>query len=119
MDKLRSTVTNNLALPESATADRLPDSLSPMFCHGPLCKSFICYIDTLAIGHSVLIQLKAVLRFNHFRSVSCSPSSTSILDDLIRPFRKSSYTRVGASVRVSMRSLPVVCMMSEHRLRNH
>ena len=75
-------MTNNLVLPESNAADRLPESLSPMFCHGPLCKSFICYIDTLPIGHSVLIQLKAVLRFNHFRSVSVHHSSTSILEDL-------------------------------------
>jgi hypothetical protein len=68
-DKFRPTITNNLILQEPSPVDRLQDSSIPIFCHGPLCKTFICYIDTLPIGHSVLIQLKATLRYNNFQSV--------------------------------------------------
>ncbi len=54
---------------ESSPIDRYQDSTTPIYCHGPLCKTFICYIDTLPIGHSVLIQLKTNLRYNYFQSV--------------------------------------------------
>lgn len=67
MDRLRSTVPNNLV---SSRLDPYADSSSASVrCHGPLCKSFICYVDTLPIGHSVLIQLKAILRLKYFQSV--------------------------------------------------
>lgn len=59
-DRLRSTVTNQI---ESSS------NLSSLFCHGSICKTFICQIDTLPIGQSVLIQLKATLKTNLFRSV--------------------------------------------------
>lgn len=67
---MRSTVSNNLVLPSSSRIDRSSDSSVPIRCHGPLCKSYICYIDTLPIGHSVLIQLKATLRYKYFLSVN-------------------------------------------------
>jgi hypothetical protein len=72
INKIRSSVSNNLILPDSSSINRFQESSVPTRCHGPLCKSFICYIGTLPIGHSVLIQLKAVLRFDQFQSVSYS-----------------------------------------------
>lgn len=69
---MRSTVSNNLVLPSSSRLDRSSDSSVPVRCHGPLCKSYICYIDTLPIGHSVLIQLKANLRLRYFQSVNAN-----------------------------------------------
>jgi len=63
-------ISNNVIRPDSSSMDRLQESSVPILCRGPLCKSFICYIDTLPIGHSVLIQLKAILRFNLYQSVS-------------------------------------------------
>ncbi|CAF2991910.1 unnamed protein product [Rotaria sp. Silwood2] len=67
-EKFRPTMTNNFILQEQSSNDRSQGSSLPIYCHGPLCKTFICYIDTLPIGHSVLIQLKATLRYNHFQS---------------------------------------------------
>ena len=72
-----STFSDNLIRSDSSSIQHFQDSSIPTFCHGPLCKSFICYIDTLPIGHSVLIQLKAILRLNQFQSVSYSPLSLS------------------------------------------
>ena len=69
MNKIQSTVSNNLVLPDP-TLNHFQDLSLPLYCHGPLCKSFICYIDTLPIGQSVLIQLKSILHFSHFQSVS-------------------------------------------------
>ncbi|CAF5126406.1 unnamed protein product, partial [Rotaria magnacalcarata] len=69
IDKMRSIVSNNLVIPDASSINHFQESIH---CLGPLCKSFICYIDTLPIGHSVLIQLKAYLRLNHFQSVSFS-----------------------------------------------
>ncbi|CAF1171757.1 unnamed protein product [Adineta ricciae] len=68
LEKFRPPITNNPILQELPTSDRPVESSTPIFCHGPLCKTFICYIDTLPIGHSVLIQLKATLRHNQFQS---------------------------------------------------
>ncbi|CAF1962458.1 unnamed protein product [Rotaria magnacalcarata] len=65
IDKMRSIVSNNLVIPDASSINHFQESIH---CLGPLCKSFICYIDTLPIGHSVLIQLKAYLRLNHFQS---------------------------------------------------
>jgi hypothetical protein len=59
----------NPLLQETSSIDRYQDSTIPIYCHGPLCKTFICYIDTLPIGHSVIIQLKANFRYNYFQSV--------------------------------------------------
>ncbi|CAF0811798.1 unnamed protein product [Rotaria sp. Silwood1] len=68
INKIRSTVSNNLILPDSTSTNHFQELTQPIHCRGPLCQSFICYIDTLPIGHSVLIQLKAILRFHHFQS---------------------------------------------------
>ena len=76
MNRLRSPVSNNLVPPSSS---QYPDS-SPVRCHGPLCKSFICYVDTLPIGHSVLIQLKATLRLKYFQSVSLNERENNFRD---------------------------------------
>lgn len=65
LDKFRP----NPLLQDPSSLNRLPESPSPVYCHGPLCKTFICSIDTLPIGHSVLIQLKAYFRYNRFQSV--------------------------------------------------
>jgi hypothetical protein len=69
LDRFRPTITNKFISPEPSAIDRSQESLLPIYCHGPLCKTFICYIDTLPIGHSVLIQLKSTLRYNYFQSV--------------------------------------------------
>ncbi|CAF5192843.1 unnamed protein product [Rotaria magnacalcarata] len=61
-------MTKNFILQDQSSIDRFQGSLLPVYCHGPLCKTFICHIDTLPIGHSVLIQLKASLRYNHLQS---------------------------------------------------
>ncbi|CAF1902329.1 unnamed protein product [Rotaria magnacalcarata] len=66
--KFRPTMTKNFILQDQSSIDRFQGSLLPVYCHGPLCKTFICHIDTLPIGHSVLIQLKASLRYNHLQS---------------------------------------------------
>ncbi|CAF1211795.1 unnamed protein product [Adineta ricciae] len=68
INRTHSTFSDNLILSDSSSIQRFQDSSVPTFCHGPLCKSFICYIDTLPIGHSVLIQLKAIFRLNQFQS---------------------------------------------------
>jgi hypothetical protein len=69
LQSIRSTMTNNLVLREPSMIDPFQEALLPLLCHGSLCKTFICYIDTLPIGHSVLIQLKATLKYNQFQSV--------------------------------------------------
>ena len=70
LDKIRSSVGNNAIVDETLSVDRVPDSPQPTFCHGPLCKTFVCHIDTLAIGDSVSIKLKTILRYDQFQSVS-------------------------------------------------
>jgi hypothetical protein len=77
MEKIRSTVSNNLVFPDVSAAERLQDSGSGPACRGPLCKSFICYVENLPIGHGVQIQLKAFLRFSTFQSVREPFSSDS------------------------------------------
>ncbi|CAF0948012.1 unnamed protein product [Adineta steineri] len=67
-EKFRPPLTNTLLLQESSAVDLPQESLVPLFCHGPLCKTYICSIETLPIGHSVLIQLKATLRYSYFQS---------------------------------------------------
>ncbi|CAF4328531.1 unnamed protein product, partial [Adineta steineri] len=64
----QSTINHVPNMDNAGINHRVQESSIPSFCHGPLCKSFICYIDTLPIGHSVLIQLKAILRLNQFQS---------------------------------------------------
>lgn len=70
MNKERSAVSNNLINFDTFSTKNLQESSQSTHCHGPLCRSFICYIDTLPIGHSVVIQLKAYLRLNQLQSVS-------------------------------------------------
>ncbi|CAF0808563.1 unnamed protein product [Adineta steineri] len=64
----QSTINHVPSMDNAGINHRSQESSIPSYCHGPLCKSFICYIDTLPIGHSVLIQLKAILRLNQFQS---------------------------------------------------
>ena len=118
MDRMRSTVSNNLVLPSSSRLDRSSDSSVPVRCHGPLCKSYICYIDTLPIGHSVLIQLKANLRLRYFQSVNANHIEL-ILEDFsifflsleIRSFKTISYrlecqcTSARNPIKISWKSL--------------
>lgn len=69
IDKFRPAVAKSFMLQPAPPIDIFQGSLLPLFCHGPLCKTFICHIDTLPIGHSVLIQLKTTLRYSHFQTV--------------------------------------------------
>lgn len=79
LEKIRSSMTSNLILQEAPATNPFEESALPIYCHGPLCKTFICYIDTLPIGHSLLIQLKGTFRYNHFQSVRhCSRATSDV-----------------------------------------
>ncbi|CAF4312809.1 unnamed protein product, partial [Rotaria sordida] len=46
LDKIRSTVSNNLILSDSSSINHFQEFSQLIHCLGPLCQSFICYIDT-------------------------------------------------------------------------
>lgn len=98
MERIRSTLSNNFVLPNQISFDRYQQLSSSVHCQGPSCKSFICYIDTLPIGHSVLIQLKAVLRYDLFQTVS----SFLFISSLI--IKKKSEQKLSISFRFQRNS---------------